>query len=53
MKDIQSAVICRTAKGYVAYLRFADQRHDTNLSAPSRWLMHNRIDNYISGYGKA
>lgn len=44
MGDITSAVILDHGRGYVAYLRFDDPKHDINISHQNKFFLYRLIE---------
>lgn len=45
--EIESVVIIKWDKGYVAHLRFNDPKLNTDLSHFSRPILHSLVDSYL------
>lgn len=48
---IQSAVILDHGKGFVAYLRFADSKHDINISHSNKYILYRLVEGHCARAG--
>lgn len=47
MDKVQSIVIVRNSKGYVASLRFENRSYDADIASASKYLLYQRIESYV------
>lgn len=49
--NIDSIVVVKNSKGYIAHLRFEDKNDDLDISAMSPWGIYHSVDKVIDGDG--
>ena len=53
MDKLQSIVIVKVSKGYVAHLRFENRLDDADIASASKYILYQRIEQYVALKDKA